>query len=201
MSIKVFVYGTLKRGHSNHDWHLARNKATYLGIGSLHGYRMGTYGRAFPFIWKAEPTDHWHRVHGELYEVDAATLEALDRLEGTPNHYQRVEVEICANGGNTKAWTYVQEKPDRECYSVAANTWYGGTTVLHRYNPATNREEYTQPVRSSPIAALPAPVTAFDAAYSQYGNIKRPVPNIEFKNGENTDETEAEAAVREIVPY
>lgn len=33
-------------------------------------------------------------IHGELYEVDDATLSRLDSLEGHPNWYERKPVEV-----------------------------------------------------------------------------------------------------------
>ncbi len=94
---RVFVYGTLKRGHGNHRL-LERGGARYVGearvSGTMHDIggipAVGLSGRG--------------TVHGEVYELDAETLARLDRLEGTPTFYQRTRVRMSTG---TEAWIYV----------------------------------------------------------------------------------------------
>jgi gamma-glutamylcyclotransferase (GGCT)/AIG2-like uncharacterized protein YtfP len=69
--MKLFVYGTLKRGHHNHR---LLEKAQYISHAELWGYQMYSLG-GFPGI---KPSDG--HVHGEVYEVEDLTR--LDRLEG-----------------------------------------------------------------------------------------------------------------------
>ncbi|HJL14439.1 MAG TPA: gamma-glutamylcyclotransferase family protein, partial [Sandaracinaceae bacterium LLY-WYZ-13_1] len=52
-------------------------------------YRLVSLGR-FPAMVGGGRT----RVVGEVYEVDGATLERLDRLEGHPGFYRRRQVEL-----------------------------------------------------------------------------------------------------------
>ena len=93
----VFVYGTLLAGEDNHG-HLAharlvaetrtRPEFTLHDLGSYPGLVHGGVSA----------------VAGELYEVDASTLAALDRLEDHPDVYRRVRI-ILENGA--AAETYV----------------------------------------------------------------------------------------------
>lgn len=80
--MKLFVYGTLKKGGYNH--HLLKD-AKFLGEATIFGklYSMGS----FPAM--KEDGEQTSAVHGEVYEVDGFTK--LDRLEGHPHLYKRTE--------------------------------------------------------------------------------------------------------------
>ena len=94
---RVFVYGTLRAGQRNHR--LLR-RATALGPAStVEPFAMHDLG-AFPAIVAGGETP----VVGEVYEVDAETLQALDRLEGYPHLYDRVEVSL-TDGGRALVYT------------------------------------------------------------------------------------------------
>lgn len=93
----VLVYGTLKRGYTNHHW-LAG--APFLGEGVMAGLALHDLG-PFPM---AVPSPNNDRLHGELYRVDRLTLAGLDRLEGTPRLYERWLHPLQGGG---KAWVYV----------------------------------------------------------------------------------------------
>jgi gamma-glutamylcyclotransferase (GGCT)/AIG2-like uncharacterized protein YtfP len=98
---KVFVYGTLKHGFYNHSPYLLGKKykkAKALGV-NLHA------GPYFPYAIKGSGV-----AFGEVYEVDDATLDKLDRLEGVPNHYQRDEVFVFTEDfKKEKAMIYVSD--------------------------------------------------------------------------------------------
>jgi len=80
--MKVFVYGTLKRGHSNS---ILLANATFLGeCATSPEYTMYSYG-AFPAVVNHGNTP----VKGEVYEVNQEVMEDLDRLEGHPRWYVR----------------------------------------------------------------------------------------------------------------
>lgn len=73
----VFVYGTLKRGGSNHAW-----LAGQVFLGPAHtapGFTLYSLGE-YPGL-VADPSDA-AGVSGELWAVDAACLAGLDELEG-----------------------------------------------------------------------------------------------------------------------
>ena len=91
----LFVYGTLKRGCSNRHWlegagWRGRARLARHNLHSLGDYPMAVPGRGV--------------VHGEVYAVDDAALERLDRLEDVPNEYQR---RICGLEDGRQAWVYV----------------------------------------------------------------------------------------------
>ena len=80
---RVFVYGTLLKGESNH--HL------------LERYELLATGRTEPRFELADFGDYPGMVGGgdtaiagEIYEIDDAALELLDALEEVPDYYRRV---------------------------------------------------------------------------------------------------------------
>jgi gamma-glutamylcyclotransferase (GGCT)/AIG2-like uncharacterized protein YtfP len=77
MNTLLFVYGTLKRGCSNHH-QLASQ--TFVGAArTIPGFSLFDLG-GYPGI-AAKPDDR-AGVVGEVWSVDAAALEELDRFEG-----------------------------------------------------------------------------------------------------------------------
>lgn len=101
----VFVYGTLRRGASNH-WRL--ESAEFLGGGTVAGrlFRIGWYPGLI--LGGAEGV-----VKGELYRVGTEGLDHLDRFEGCraqdpdPHEYRRVRAEVTtAEGGAVEAWVW-----------------------------------------------------------------------------------------------
>lgn len=93
----VLVYGTLKRGFTNHHW---LSGARFLGAGVMLGFALHDLG-PFPM---AVPSPGETPLHGELYAVDGAQLVRLDRLEGTPRLYERWRHPLVGGG---EAWVYV----------------------------------------------------------------------------------------------
>ncbi len=100
----VFVYGTLRKGGSNH---FRMAGADFTGEGKISGwmYRIDWY----PALVCGGETF----VIGELYRVDDATLVALDRFEGItpdatePREYRRVKVAVNLSKGETEeAWVW-----------------------------------------------------------------------------------------------
>lgn len=82
---RVFVYGTLKKGHGNNR---VLGNSTFLGeaITCADGFFMYTNG-GFPYVLR----NGSFFIKGELYEVTSdEVLRGLDRLEGYPSHYDRI---------------------------------------------------------------------------------------------------------------
>jgi len=95
MRYKLFVYGTLKRGLSNHHY-LAG--ARYLGEATT----FEAYPLVAPKIWYPYLIDapgEGERVKGELYEIDLPTLKRIDRLEEYPRYYTRRPIQVVDQEG------------------------------------------------------------------------------------------------------
>ena len=111
---RVFVYGTLLRGETNHRF-IAR--AALIGAAQTPPtftlYDLGF----FPGL----VVGGQHAVAGEVYEVDEATLAELDRLEGHPRYYQRTPIRL-ADGSIVLA--YLMHLAQVEgCSPIASGSW------------------------------------------------------------------------------
>jgi len=100
MSTRVFVYGTLKRGHGN-NYRLARSplvgRATTMG-------RWAMLDGGFPVALSGD--DGF--IVGEVYEVSPNVLADLDRLESNGRMYRREVIDLeLEDGSFTEAWMYV----------------------------------------------------------------------------------------------
>src|SRR5215213_1274246 len=107
--IRVFAFGTLKRGFPLHDCGLRH--ARFLGAyRTRQRYPMMVAGPWFAPMMLDRPGIGF-QVTGELYEVSAAELAVLDALEsiGKPGNFRiLVEVESLAGTDTTTAFTYVK---------------------------------------------------------------------------------------------
>jgi gamma-glutamylcyclotransferase (GGCT)/AIG2-like uncharacterized protein YtfP len=100
----VFVYGTLKKGGSNH---FRMEGSKFIGEGRISGrmYRIDWYPA---LVCGGEGS-----VKGELYLVNEQDLAALDAFEGIapnsdqPREYQRVKTNVTlASGEQMDAWVW-----------------------------------------------------------------------------------------------
>ncbi|NVJ27632.1 gamma-glutamylcyclotransferase [Myxococcus sp. AM011] len=91
VSTRVFVYGTLLSGEPNHR--LLRGARLIGPARTQPRFSLYDYG-PFPALASRGK----HAVAGELYEVDADMLAALDRLEGHPRFYQRTSIALDGAG-------------------------------------------------------------------------------------------------------
>ena len=109
---RVFVYGTLRRDEINH--HLLHN-ADYCGDHTTDpGYSMLHLG-GYPGVVKQGRT----AIQGEVYEVDAGTMSALDRLEGYPIVYSR---ELIPTPWG-RAWIYIYRGSRAGRKTIASGVW------------------------------------------------------------------------------
>ncbi len=135
--IRVFVYGTLKEGHGNHEYLLAGNpEVKKLGRCYISGdYRMYSNG-AFPMVTRGSDPARVTHIVGEVYEVGEDTLDALDALEGHPDWYCREKVETPWK----KAWVYLMPEDGRYpsdalvesgCFAMSAEEaeWIDGSEI------------------------------------------------------------------------
>jgi gamma-glutamylcyclotransferase (GGCT)/AIG2-like uncharacterized protein YtfP len=94
MESRLFVYGTLRRGESAS--HLL-DGGKFVGQASIRGRVIHSSG--YPGLVGGEEV-----VPGELYELQAAMFEALDRYEG-PGYLRKLSDVECA-GEIVEAWVY-----------------------------------------------------------------------------------------------
>lgn len=102
---RVFVYGTLKKGFSNHNR-------------ILEGYDIKitpawTYGMLYDLGYFPALTEGNNKVYGELIEFDnLEILRRVDSLEGFRgensnfNFYDRKEVQVYTNEKTIFAWVF-----------------------------------------------------------------------------------------------
>ncbi len=103
--IKVFVYGTLKRGFPNHRF-LSFSKFLGQAI-SLEKYALVDNG-SFPYACKRGIKKA--HILGEIFEINEKILINLDSLEGYPNLYKRKKGEfLLLNGMPCEAYIYFVE--------------------------------------------------------------------------------------------
>jgi len=119
--VKVFVYGTLMRGHVNHTYYLSNSK--FLGDAELSGYAMYNVS-SFPGI----VTEQSEMVKGEVYSVDAETLRKLDNLEGEGSLYIRKMVDLQLNNETIQGFVYIWNHPINgvQKISYALQPWKRG---------------------------------------------------------------------------
>lgn len=96
----IFVCGTLRRGGSQ-ALQTIFPAAMFVAQATVPG-RLYDFG-AYPGLLLAG-TDS--SVVGEVYEIDDATLHALDELEAA-SHYLRRQVEIALSDRSEPCWVYV----------------------------------------------------------------------------------------------
>ncbi len=93
---RVFVYGSLLAGEPNHR---ALAGAVLVGAATtVPAFALYDLG-AFPGLVAAGE----QVVTGEIYEVDAAGLARLDRLEGHPSFYRRTPITL-ADGDEVETY-------------------------------------------------------------------------------------------------
>ena len=113
--IELFVYGSLRHGGVHWQNHLA----PAVGISAVTdaAYTMRSRERV-PIVERGGDT----AITGELFDVDAETLAAIDRLEGHPNWYTRVEIDVhLASGEVRRAWIYLMTPGQHEDSAIIAS--------------------------------------------------------------------------------
>jgi len=125
---KIFVYGTLKKHHSNFD---VIRTGIFCGEGKLnksYGFRMISMG-AFPALIPCDVSIA-KDIKGEIWKVDKNIFTNVDYLEGHPNFYFRVKYNIIDSDENKHTcWTYYIPEPTAltvvSAKSVDNGTWLG----------------------------------------------------------------------------
>lgn len=106
--MKLFVYGTLRKGQSNHE--LIKEEKLISDQARMKAKLYDT-GNGYPAL-VLKGKDY---VYGEIYDVNDSLLPDLDLLEGydesrTDNLYFRVKKMIETNQELVEAWVYVIDK-------------------------------------------------------------------------------------------
>lgn len=116
MITKLLVYGTLKKGYSNHR---ILSDATFLQEVIVGPYTMFNLG-AYPAC-TLEPST---MIQAELYEVNKETMDRCDLLEGYPAFYTRHVVRYGPEPGD-EAWMYFinREKMSPRTPVVETGVW------------------------------------------------------------------------------
>jgi gamma-glutamylcyclotransferase (GGCT)/AIG2-like uncharacterized protein YtfP len=124
---RVFVYGTLKRGHRNHRRYIAPHR-TQIVPASVQGAVLYE-GDAYPMLLPGDGT-----VRGELVTfLDASAwpvaLAHLDMLEGVDpggddGLYRRELWPVTTEHGSVDAWVYVWNSPLDGLRLVEGGEWH-----------------------------------------------------------------------------
>lgn len=123
----VFVYGTLRRGASNH---FRMDGAEFAGAGSIAGkiYFIDSHPE---FVYPALVCGGDERVVGELFQVKKTRhLEDLDLFEGInprspeADEYRRIKVEVkMDSGGSLLAWAWEWAGELRDSKALKGGDW------------------------------------------------------------------------------
>ncbi|EGR7977624.1 gamma-glutamylcyclotransferase [Vibrio vulnificus] len=107
----VFVYGTLRKGESNHHY---LEKSEFLGgCQSAQDYRLYDLGD-YPALGEGN-----RAINGEVYLIDDETLQALDKLEDVPVEYRRETIETPFG----QAWIYLYQDCSKLVEEIASGDW------------------------------------------------------------------------------
>ena len=116
----VFVYGTLRRGASNH-WRMAG--AEFVAEGTVEGkiYRIDWY--------PGMVLGGGSHVMGEVFAVTPEQLAGLDEFEGVSaaetdgSEYRRVETVVATDGEAIEAWVWEWIGPVDGAKLVSSGDW------------------------------------------------------------------------------
>ena len=96
----IFVYGTLRQGGLHWQTYLAPSVGA--AAATQAAFTMRSLGR-FPVVEAVGNTS----ITGEVFVVSDETLAAIDRLEGHPDWYERVEIDVMCCSQARQAWIYL----------------------------------------------------------------------------------------------
>lgn len=119
--IKVFVYGTLRKGEANHP---LLNDATCIAEQCWTNGVLYDTGYGYPAIKQSSSS----RVYGELYLVPKKNVARLDQLEGyrparNNNLYDRIEQTIHMDKGSCVAFVYVADQVSLLKRKIVSGDW------------------------------------------------------------------------------
>lgn len=107
----VFVYGTLRQGEANHHY-LAESQLLGL-FDTQPEYALHDLG-PYPGLIAGQQS-----IHGEVYQMDDATLAQLDTLEDVPVEYRRETIDTPYG----LAWIYIYQDASRLDTLIESGDW------------------------------------------------------------------------------
>ena len=110
--MKLFVYGTLKRGQANHN---ILKPGKFIDTDAIEGWEMRST-MFFPAINEKKGVF----VTGEVYEINPEILKKTDRLEGFPLHYSKKMVKTV---GGHDVWVYYYKEINRKLEVIKSGCW------------------------------------------------------------------------------
>jgi gamma-glutamylcyclotransferase (GGCT)/AIG2-like uncharacterized protein YtfP len=113
MALKLFAYGTLRRGHANAGRFGLDDCPAKVGV-TLNGFDLFNLGW-FPGIRPGTGT-----VTGDLYDIPNDMVPALDAYEGAPHLYTREIVNVAG----VDAYTYVYHQPIDQSRLIPTGDWW-----------------------------------------------------------------------------
>jgi gamma-glutamylcyclotransferase (GGCT)/AIG2-like uncharacterized protein YtfP len=115
----LFVYGTLKRGGSNHG---VLSDQSFVGEArTVPGFRLFDLGEYPGMIAdQSSPIS----VTGEVWSVNDEALARLDAFEGVPEGlYRRVAIQLLEPVGAESVQTYLYNREIAGRVEIASGTW------------------------------------------------------------------------------
>lgn len=104
--VNLFVYGTLRKGGSNANY---LKDAACIGMGCVVEGELHATPYGYPIARKKKGPF----IQGELYNVSADILKAIDRLEGyeegrqAGNEYERIVMDVVHKDEVVQAYGYI----------------------------------------------------------------------------------------------
>jgi len=111
--MKVFVYGTLRKGFYNH---FLLSNSTFLGETETikEDYTLKSLG-VFPGVLLKGN----NKIKGEVYKINRVTMDSLDSLEGFPDFYNKTLVDT----GLGKAFMYYLTTGYEKYPTISSGDW------------------------------------------------------------------------------
>lgn len=168
---KVFVYGTLMKGETNHDF---LQNATFLDKTVIEGYDMYNVG------WYPAIIDGDGLAIGEVYSVPVEDMASIDSLEGEGSLYEKRCVRISLNGVPDFAFVYVYLGECSELVKIPSwreHVWYvsyGSNMLGERFMRYIKGGSYEGSAYREPCKDMspPAAVKTLEIPFDMYfGNL------------------------------
>ncbi|WP_292885854.1 gamma-glutamylcyclotransferase [Methanobrevibacter sp. UBA212] len=168
---KVFVYGTLMKGETNHDF---LQNATFLDKTVIEEYDMYNVG------WYPAIIDGEGLAIGEVYSVPVEDMTSIDSLEGEGSLYEKRCVRITVNGVPDFAFVYVYLGDCSDLVKIPSwreHVWYvsyGSNMLEERFMRYIKGGSYEGSAYREPCKDMspPAAVKTLEIPFDMYfGNL------------------------------